>query len=649
MYRSSVFLITALVGTTTSLVQQVAVAKSAFEVGTIAQSVAVEIKLQQQESIGSGVIIDRVASPEGNRKDYIYTLVTNGHVVCGGQRCSELPSGESYNLGLPDGQYYRVKGSSIKLLGNDLDLAIIQFRSSRNYAVAKVATPGSLRVADQVYTAGFPFEQPGFGFGDGKAIAVVNKRLTDDHGGYTVIYDATTLPGMSGGGVFDENGLLVAIHGQGDRYQENTELDEQSRVGKKIGFNRGIPVLWLVKSLAEVGINLGGTRSTTSIRSARPQISASADEHFVAGFNKFIDPGNNVLAGKRLAIQQFSKAIQLNPQYVDAYFQRAYVYEQLQEFQRSLADYNQVSSLNPKHSLVYNNRGMLKSEKLNDSKGSLADYNQAVSINPKDAEAYNNRGVLKRNKLNDIQGALADYSQAISISPKSAHYYYNRANLKKDKLNDNKGSLTDYNQAIAINPKYFKAYTNRGLLKANKLNDLQGALTDYSQAIAINPKDIQAYGGRADLKAEKLNDLQGALADYNQAISIAPKYSQLYSARASLKAEKLNDLKGALADYNQAVAVNPKDFDAYYNRAVLKKNRLNDFKGALADYNQTISINSQDAQAFGARGLLKYTKLNDRTGGVTDVRRAVKLAKLQNNTQFLQLALQTLKEWKVSE
>jgi tetratricopeptide (TPR) repeat protein/S1-C subfamily serine protease len=639
MYRSTFFLTTALAGTALALVQQMAMAKSAFEVGTIAKSVAVEIKLQQKGSIGSGVIIER--------KGDIYTLVTNGHVVCGGQRCSELPSGESYSLGLADGQYYKITGSSIKLLGNDLDLAIIRFRSNRNYAVAKLSPPGSLRVTDQVYTAGFPLTQPGFRFGEGKAIAVVNKRLTDDAGGYTVIYDATTLPGMSGGGVYDKNGLLVAIHGQGDRFQENTEVEEQSRIGQKIGVNRGIPVRWLVQGLAEAGINVSVTPS--SIRGTRPQISASADEHFVTGFNKLITPGDNVLAGKRLAIQNFSKAIQLNPKYGDAYFQRAYVYEQLQEFPRSLADYSQAIAINPKDAQAHNNRGMLKANNLNDIKGALADYNEAISIDPRDSEAYNNRAVLKRNKLNDIKGALDDYNQAISISPKSAHFYYNRANLKKDKLGDNKGSLTDYNQAISINPNYVKAYTNRGVLKANRLNDIQGALADYKQAIYINPKAIQAYGARASLKAEKLNDLSGALADYNQIILIAPKYSPGYGARANLKANRLNDIQGALADYKQTIALNPKDSDAYYNRAILKRNKLNDFKGALADYNQVISINPKDAQAYGIRGLLKYTKLNDRIGGIADMRQAAKIAKAQGDTEFQQAAITTLKEWNVKE
>jgi S1-C subfamily serine protease len=165
MYRSSLFLAAALVGTNMALVQPIAAAKSASEVEAIAKAVTVEIRLRKTDTVGSGVIIDR--------KGDLYTIATNAHVVCGNQRCSKLPSGENYSLGLADGQQYQVKGLSIRLLGNDLDLAIIQFRSNLNYAVAKVSAPESLKTDDKVYTAGFPFEQPDFTFGEGKAIAVV--------------------------------------------------------------------------------------------------------------------------------------------------------------------------------------------------------------------------------------------------------------------------------------------------------------------------------------------------------------------------------------------------------------------------------------------------------------------------------------------
>jgi S1-C subfamily serine protease len=358
MHHSSSFLAAALIGTTVVLVQPVSAAISASEVEVIARAVAVEIKLESNSSVGSGVIVDR----QGD----LYTLVTNAHVVCGAGRCSKLPAGEIYSLGLSDGQQYQVKGSSVKLLGDDLDLAIIQFRSNRNYAVAKVAAAGSLKVEDEVYASGFPCDrgsdpcQPlGYRFQKGKAIAVVNKRLDGDGGGYTIIYDAFTLPGMSGGGVFNSSGQLVAIHGQGDRFKENTDLDDKSKVDSKIGYNRGIPVRWLVQNLADLGINLRtdrSIRSVSGIRAARSQVPATADEYFIAGFNKFVEPGDNVVPGKQQAIQEFSRAIQLNPRYQYAYFVRAIAYDQVQEFQKSLADYNQAILLNPKFSEAYNNQ-----------------------------------------------------------------------------------------------------------------------------------------------------------------------------------------------------------------------------------------------------------------------------------------------------
>jgi tetratricopeptide (TPR) repeat protein len=339
-------------------------------------------------------------------------------------------------------------------------------------------------VGDAVYTAGFP-KREGFLFGQGEAQAVVNKRLVGDGGGYTVIYDAPTLPGMSGGGAFNSEGRLVAIHGQGDKFTENTEAVTEAdsnyakaEANSKIGFNRGIPIRWVVQGLGEGGIVVGNRRLPRAVQE-RVVAAATADEFFIAGFNKFIEPGADVRGGREEAVRQLSRAIILNPKYTTAYFTRAYINRLLLNFSAALADYNQVIALNPKHQEAYNNRGNLKSQTLNDPKGALADYNQAIFLNPSYAIAYINRGALKHQKLNDPQGALADYNQAISLNPKySGEVYSNRGALKEGYLNDPQGALADYNQAIALNPKLADTYINRGALKYNKLNDRPGGIAD---------------------------------------------------------------------------------------------------------------------------------------------------------------------------
>jgi tetratricopeptide (TPR) repeat protein len=543
-------------------------AKTSAEVQSIAQATTVEIRLQKNNNVGSGVIIHRQGST--------YTIVTNRHVLCGGNRCDTLPAGETYTLKLADGQKQRINPSSIKIFENNLDLAIIQIQSDKTLRIAPIAKDLP-KVNDVFYTAGFPAEKPGFTFNKGRSIAVVNKRLTADKGGYSIIYNAATLPGMSGGGVFNTNGELVAIHGVGDRFLPGTELDDR-KLNTKIGYNRGIPIRWLVQNITKFGINLGITATPEAAGAA-----TTADEHFIIGFNKFVDPGENFLAGKQQAIAEFNTAIQLNPKYATAYFSRAYTYEQLGKFDLAVKDYTQAIAIDPKFPEAYTNRGLLKLERFNDIEGALADYNQALVIDPQYSDAYNNRGLLKADKLNKTQAALADYNQAIKIDPKSSTVYYNRGLLKDEKLNDTQGALADYTLAISLNPKYANAYNNRSTLRSEKLKDIPGAVADIENAISLNPKFAKAFNNRGLLKTKNLNDQQGALADFNRAIALAPKLPIIYFNRGNLKINKLNDIPGALADFNQAININPEYAEAYLGRGLVKA-KQNNQTGALADW-----------------------------------------------------------------
>jgi tetratricopeptide (TPR) repeat protein len=486
MYYSSLLLTAALMGTTMALIQPIASAKSAVEVGRIATAVTVEIKEIGKSRTGSGILLKR----QGD----VYTVLTAGHVV---------NRGAAFTLKTTDGQIHKSIASSIKLSGNNIDLGVLKFRAPKNYTLAKVGTSNSLEALSPIYVAGFPestyaIEAGVINITEGK---VVGNATKGNANGYSLIYSNTTFRGMSGGPVLNEAGELVAIHGQGDR-------DGKAGEGEKTGRNLGIVVERFGTVASSMGVQLEQRVA------AIPQSKGLNDsDYFLSGVGK----------------------------------------DNQGDYQGAISDYNQAIALNPKNYEVYNNRGLMKYEKLNDIKGALADYNQAISLNPKSSEPYNNRANLKADNPNDIRGALADYNQAISLNPKNSEAYNNRANLKKDKLNDIRGALADYNQAISLNPKNSAFHYNRANLKADNLNDIKGALADYNQAISFNPKDSETYNNRANLKKDKLNDIKGALADYNQAISFNPKNSAAYYNRANLKKDKLNNRSGAIQDFRQAV------------------------------------------------------------------------------------------------
>ncbi len=477
------------VAVTIPLVQTVAVAKTSVEVGQIAKNITVLIT--NSSGNGSGVIIKH----EGD----IYTVLTASHVVS---------KKVDYKITAPDNRQYEVISSSIITAPGDIDLAVIKFRATTNYSTAKLGNCNLLKDGMEIYVVGFA--------GKDKAISTptrlfkrgmveANATQVQSHG-YSLVYDSFTLSGMSGGGVLNTNGELVAIHGEGDTYKK----------GENNNTNLGISINSFGMVASRMGINLKG-----QVAEIPNNNTLTADDYYTSGLQKFnLSPKD--YGG---ALADFNHAIQINPNFAPAYIARG----------------------NLKISL--NNNGNRKIYNSNNQEA-LADLNRAIQINPNYEGAYLDRAFLKGDRLHDLQGELADLNRLIQINP-DANYYYIRGGYKK-KLNDFQGALTDYNRAIQgtlIDPDFERAYLDRARLKADKLNDAQGALTDFNRLIQIKPTGNYYYL-RGMLKYSKLNDPQGALADFNREIQIKPNEVYYYYGIALVKYD-LGDLDGAIRSWRK--------------------------------------------------------------------------------------------------
>ena len=174
--------------------------------------------------------------------------------------------------------------------------------------------------------------------------------------------------------------------------------------------------------------------------------------------------------------------------------------------------YDKAIELNPQFSEAYYNRGNARRAS-DDHQGAITDYGKAIELNPQDAEAYNNRGNAKADSGNH-QEAITDYDKAIELNPQDAKAYNNRGNIKVAS-GDYQGAITDYDKAIELNPQDAKAYNNRGNIKVAS-GDYQGAITDYDEAIKINPQDTGAYYNRGNAKKASGNEA-GAHKDFAKA------------------------------------------------------------------------------------------------------------------------------------
>ena len=319
-------------------------------------------------------------------------------------------------------------------------------------------------------------------------------------------------------------------------------------------------------------------------------------------------------------------------EFSENYFQRATFRIALGKYKEALADYDRAIELQPDYVEAYNNRGIAKSE-LGRDEAAVADYDEAIGLKSDLADAYSNRGNAK-SELGQHEAAVADYDEAIRLNPDLAAAYNNRG-LAKQKLGE--AALADYNEAIRLNPDYADAYYNRGLAK-QKLGQHEAALTDYNEAIRLNPDYAEAYSQRGLAKYE-LGQHEAALADYNEAIRLNPDYALAYNNRGVAK-QKLGELQAALADYNEAIRLNPDYADAYYNRG-LAKQKLGQHEAALTDYNEAIRLNPDYAGAYYNRGAVKAV-LDQREAAQQDFTTARDLAGKADNDSLRALAEQGL-------
>ena len=82
-----------------------------------------------------------------------------------------------------------------------------------------------------------------------------------------------------------------------------------------------------------------------------------------------------------LALAEFTKAIELDPNYSDAYLNRGVLYYEQRKPDLALSDFNQVLNINPRLAEAYNNRGLLYQQQGKPDLA-LSDFNQAININP---------------------------------------------------------------------------------------------------------------------------------------------------------------------------------------------------------------------------------------------------------------------------
>jgi Trypsin-like peptidase domain/Tetratricopeptide repeat len=308
-----------------------AVALSSAEVNKIARSVTVRVV--SANGTGSGVLIRKAGKT--------YTLMTSAHV---------LPNRTAaYEVITPDGQRYALDRNSIQAQAN-VDLAIAQFVSAQSYAVARVSD-ATVTEGTPSYVAGFPAKTAAltesiYSFTKGEITAAPTQPFKD---GYGLVYTNTTLPGMSGGPIFNGEGALIGIHGRADAKTELQDQQLNPQIYVKSGVNLGIPVSAVFSLMPKEKLTIAATSSTT-VNSAQDR---SLINDLMAQSN-FKLRQNDVMG----AIAALDQVVRLDPNNIEAFNERGSLYMIRRDFLSAVTDFRQTVQLDPNFAGGYYNQGV---------------------------------------------------------------------------------------------------------------------------------------------------------------------------------------------------------------------------------------------------------------------------------------------------
>jgi tetratricopeptide (TPR) repeat protein len=320
-------------------------------------------------------------------------------------------------------------------------------------------------------------------------------------------------------------------------------------------------------------------------------INFTAEDYFYFAYNS---PENNY----EYKIENYSKAIALDPKFSNAYNNRGSNYGKMGKIKEALIDFNKAIELNPKNSFAYYNRGKFYAE-TERYQEALLDNNKAIEIDPKYAMAYFNRGVTY-DKLSKYKEAITDFSKAIQLDPAYPDSYYNLGTIYSGmgKFND---AIKEFTSAVFYDANNINAYYNRGLCYMN-LGMYDETINDNSKILQLNPNFLNSYF-MIGYSYGKLGRYDESMVQFNKLIELDPKYTMAYLNRGYVFMG-LKKYQEAIVDFNNAIKLDESYTDAYFNRGASYAS-LGKYQEAIVDFSKTIELDSKFANAYYFRGLSK--------------------------------------------
>ena len=298
-------------------------------------------------------------------------------------------------------------------------------------------------------------------------------------------------------------------------------------------------------------------------------------EHYPNNFLGYMNRGEFRVSKLKdtLALEDFNKALQLNPDYAGLYFNRAFVYTRLKQKDLAYTDLNKAIEKDASYMVAYLNRGLLHEDN-NNIDAAIKDFTKVIELAPNDYFGYYNRATLYNRKGNYTE-AISDLNHIVAINQflDETHYLRGKTHVLLDDVNN---AFKDFSKTLEINPSFARAHTQRGHLWFHKMK-FKEAILDYNEAVALDDKQMDAFINLGVIYMNN-NAFEKAAFNFEKAKQLNPNNHLIYY-NIGLLNQLTNKHKEAIIALDKALQLNPRYTPAQQakleNLAVLKNKSAN--------------------------------------------------------------------------
>jgi len=257
-----------------------------------------------------------------------------------------------------------------------------------------------------------------------------------------------------------------------------------------------------------------------------------------------------------LALDEFQKALQVNPRNADAIMGMAGVYEHMGRIADAEANFKRAAALRPDYWDGYNSLGWFYYRQ-GRSADAVAQFRRVVELTPDNAAGYSNlaAALIDLGDAKSLPEAEAALTKSIHLSPSYAAY----ANLGNLYFNEKRyaeaAQMT--RKGLELNDKDWAVWDNL-LMSYQWLNDEQNIRSVREKTLALLQAYVSAHSNDAAAEARlstleaEAGQRESSLRHAEGALALAPKDAGVLADLAATH-EVLGDRTAALKDVHQSL------------------------------------------------------------------------------------------------